>query len=331
MSTKATYIPNIMRAMQDINSGAKKVDDYDWKKELVGILQFWNLIPMDIPSILWMWGVLGIIEDPNVRLSVLKNIKSKYYACYREIGEIDDFHTACRSLQHLYERMVAYNEQHRQTTSYRTGKLKELASIMSDDTLEGNDLVDLANEIYLEEIRHDNIPNPILGVVLNSYYNREHYCIDNVASFITYLYIAEGYRQLILSNNIDSTKLPEVKSIPRKIKKMCFDTYIERRIFGIREGFEYDEKRIEDPTDIECYQKLLKEETQHLSYVKIANTNWNPYPNRNIVIELSEQYIKYLQKIIDDLEKESKIEDLMGAKTVKVAMGDIVNTKIVQK
>ena len=51
MSTKVTYIPNMMRAMQDINCGAKKVGDFDWMQELEYMIQFWIRIPHKVPVI----------------------------------------------------------------------------------------------------------------------------------------------------------------------------------------------------------------------------------------------------------------------------------------
>ena len=93
--------------------------------------------------------------------------------------------------------------------------------------------------------------------------------------------------------------------------------------------FDYEKGRIADPTDLECYQKLLKEDKREIYIAQ--HSDQELYPDKKIVIELAEQYIQYLQKIIDELEKKSNIEDLMGAKTVNLAMGDIVNTKIVQK
>ena len=80
---KEAYRPNMLLVMQEINSGTKKVEDVDWKLELTNMMEFWNHIPAKIPTILWMWGMLGIIKDPEVRLSILENISSKYYICYK--------------------------------------------------------------------------------------------------------------------------------------------------------------------------------------------------------------------------------------------------------
>lgn len=330
MSTKATYIPNMMRAMQDINNETKKVDDFDWKQELEYMIQFWNLIPHKVPVILWLWGFLSLIDKPTIRLDILKRLMRNYYLCVKPIEEQQVFFEAIKCLQKINERLSKHIEEnpyllkHFGTDDRRT---KELAFLLANDQLQDADLAAIASELWFADYRHDD--HSVLTIVLKSYGYNQVLGAHDIVKFVQCLYKAEQYRQVILSGEINVEKLPEISSFPRKIKKASIDEYINRRIEDIRKMFDYQKDRIADPTDLECYQKLLKEDKREIYITQ--HSDQELYPDKKIVIELSEQYIQYLQNIIDDLEKKSKIEDLMEAKTVNLAMGDIVNTKIVQK
>lgn len=325
---KEAYRPNMLLVMQEINSGTKKVEDVDWKQELTNMVEFWNHIPSKTPTILWMWGLLGIIKDHEVRLSILEAISSIHYRCTKLTEGMDDFHIACKSLKNLYERMKDYNKQNKDPLLLKYEKfdiLKDLANIMSDDALEGYDLVALAGEIYFNDIRHED--NPRLQTVLEAFYHSEVIGADDICSFISYLFIAEGYRQLVINGNIDAKDLPKIKNLPRKVKKKCLDAYIDKRIEFYRGMLDRDEKRIKDPTEIECYEKLLNHETLFVKMLRASKGKSEPYPNRETVLELSEQFLKYLEDQINELKKMADMKDLLGAKTVNVAMGDNVMNK----
>ena len=330
MSTNVTYIPNMMRAMQDINSGAKKVGDFDWKQELENMIQFWILIPHKVPVILWLWGLISIIDRPEIRLDILKCLMHKYYLCANLVDERNEFFEAIRCMQEINERLCKFVKDRPYLPKYfdtDKSRLKELAYLLANDQLQGKDLAAIASELKFADYRHDD--HSILTIVLKSYGYNQVLAIHNIIQFVQYLYKAEQYRQVVLSEKMDFEKLPVISSFPRKIKKASIDEYIDRRIEDIRRMFDYEKGRIADPTDLECYQKLLKEDKREIYIAQ--HSDQELYPDKKIVIELAEQYIQYLQKIIDELEKKSNIEDLMGAKTVNLAMGDIVNTKIVQK
>lgn len=330
MSTKAIYIPNMMRAMQDINSGAKKVGDFDWKQELENIIQFWNLIPYKVPVILWLWGLISIIDRPEIRLNILKCLMHKHYLCANLADERNEFFEAIRCMQEINERLCELVKDRPYLPKYfdtDKSRIKELAYLLANDQIQDKDLAAIASELKFADYRHDD--NSVLTIVLKSYGYNQVLGAHDIVKFVQYLYKAEQYRQVILSGEINVEKLPEISYFPRKIKKASIDEYINRRIEDIRKMFDYQKDRIADPTDLECYQKLLKEDKREIYIAQ--HSDQELYPDKKIVIKLSEQYIQYLQNIIDDLEKKSKIKDLMGAKIVKVAMGDIVNTKIVQK
>lgn len=325
---KEVYRPNMLLVMREINDGTKKVEDVDWKLELTNMMEFWNYIPTKVPTILWMWGLLGIIKDPEVRLSILEKINFQYYISYKQIEDKDDFHIACRSLKNLFERMRDYNKQNKKPLILKYEKfdiMKDLANLMSDDALEGYDLVALASVIYFNNIRHKEPPR--LQTVLEAYYHSDYVGIDNICSFIAYLYLAEGHRQLIVNGDIDAKELPKIKNLPRKIKKKCIDKYIEKRIEYQRNILDRDDKRIKDPTEIECYEKLLEWETLYVKRFRASKDKPELYPNKEAVLELSEQYLKYLEDQINELKKMADMKDLLGAKTVNVAMGDNVMNK----
>lgn len=300
MSEK-NYFPDMMRAMQDINNGIRSIDEIDWKKEIIHMGDFWAYMPEKIPVILWMWGLLCIVESPQKRQEILKHLDDVRLYYSKDSDTQSDVFVSIEALSNINEKILSYNTNHfpysvKNPWPEENNPLNELAHILSDDAITAEDLISIAEEIRLAEIRKQT--KTILIPVLKAFFYNGAFINDQIVKYISYLYKADAYRRLILSGNIEYKTLPKVQPLDRKIRNKCFDIYIENRIQKIKEKMDKDPSRLLDPTELECYQKLLEEEKEYMLHAK--NLEDSIYPNWEQVSKLANMYMEYLKYKIKD-------------------------------
>lgn len=67
--------PDIIQVMQDINNGKIPYTDIDWELQIKTVLKLINIMPTKFPNIIWLWGLLGEIDDINTRIDILHKMQ----------------------------------------------------------------------------------------------------------------------------------------------------------------------------------------------------------------------------------------------------------------
>lgn len=312
------YIPDFMQAMLDINSGTRKYNEIDWEKELRRMLQLCNCIPgAKVPYIIWLWGLLDIIKDISLRMDVVGKLQDAARKCFQNADEMREFISDGDCLIKFYMRVHDFNiKNNEHVVSCWSGEqecLNDLAHILLDDSVNGWELFSLANEYYY--LNKNNIKRPVLAAILRAFKYDDELYITNVVDLAKNLYIAEGFRQLTLSGNIDYSELPNLSTFNLDVRNKCFDCYILKRVEQIQNRLSKDNRRVVRPSGTECYQILEREEQLHASNEKALEEFrgssayrelW--YPGRNDVLDLIQIFIEYMS-IKEYDEKNGKIVD----------------------
>lgn len=67
--------PDIIQVMQDINNGKILYTDIDWEQQIKTVLKLINIMPTKFPNVIWLWGLLGEIDDINTRIDILHKMQ----------------------------------------------------------------------------------------------------------------------------------------------------------------------------------------------------------------------------------------------------------------
>ncbi len=65
-------MPDVIQTMQDINVGKIAYTDIDWVLQIKTVLKLINLMPTKFPNVIWLWGLLGEIDDINKRIEIIR-------------------------------------------------------------------------------------------------------------------------------------------------------------------------------------------------------------------------------------------------------------------
>ena len=135
--------------------------------------------------------------------------------------------------------------------------------------------------------------------------------IDNIVDFAKNLYIAEGFRHLILSGEEDYMDIPTLADFDPKLLKACFEEYIRMRNRDIKDIIEQDLTHCGDAEELECLECLFEEESQHVNRENMLedfrgsaayNAMW--YPGKQKVLDMINVFIEYLKNKIKKIKKE---------------------------
>ncbi len=317
--------PDLMRVMQDINSGTRTIQDVDWEKELQHQVAFFAQIPMNIPPALWLWGLICLVDEPTSRMTILSKLQEQAITCFDKMEQQTEFVHDCDSLIciNMRVRECKLNDSRKIIESWKDERkpLNDLALILSDAVIPGADLVALANALH--SLEDTDIPERLpLLVVLRSFNPEAELHLDNLDDFLYYIELANGYRCMILRGKMnfeDDSKFESV--LDRRLKKECFDIYIEHRLKQVKS--EICNKQLDEPERLECLEELLKQEKTSAAHNGISMDDEGDVP----------MFLKYLDKLTRKtkngiLEANMRTSAIYIDKVDNLAMGDNVQTKI---
>ena len=306
------HMPDVIQTMQDINNGKTLYTDIDWELQIKTVLKLINLMPTKFPNVIWLWGLLGEIDDINTRIDILHKMQEIAYNCFDEVLHARDFREDCDCLIYVYQGSLQYNTKNIGIRHYWTDDKKhmnDLAHILCKEMVDSKFMVAIAEEMY--QASQGDRKQYMLSLVLRASRNIGQISMDNIIDFAKNLYIAEGFRHLILSGEEDYRDIPALADFEPKLLKACFEEYIRLRTIDIKDIIEQDLTHCGDAEELECLEYLFEEESQHVNRENMLedfrgsaayNAMW--YPGKQKVLDMIKVFIEYLRNKIKKIKKE---------------------------
>lgn len=304
---------DIPQLMLYINSGKIRYCDVDWELQLKTLLFLCRLMPKKFPNVILVWGILSVIDDPTIKMGIISKLQDAAPKCFESPIEAQTFIDDCSCVYRVCLEARAYNLRNdiksRHVWTDDRKDLNDLAHIFSDAVVNPQWMVGMVEEMKRSE--SENRKHPLLEIVLKSNRNIGQLSINNIIDFAKRLYIAEGFRQLILSGQEDYRDIPTLEKFNWRLRNACFDVYIDLRKEQIKELLNQDNTRVDEADDIEALQYMLDEEE---AVVKRENglesvvgspayiAMW--YPGRKLILAMINVFIQYLPKRIKKLKGE---------------------------
>lgn len=313
-SLQAETVPDVVQIMRDINAGKIRYIEVDWEQQIKAVLKLCKLMPTKFPYVIWLWGLLGEIEDPTIRMDIIGKMQSAAPKCFDDQFEAQRFIEECTCIYQICIRARAYNLRNdigiRHKWTDKRKSLNDLAHIFSDKVVEPSLMVALAEEMY-SSVQDGEKKHYMLTLVLRSPRSIGKLTIDNIVDFAKNLYIAEGFRHLILSGEEDYRDIPALADFEPKLLKACFEEYIRLRMVDIKDIIEQDLTHCGDAEELECLEYLLEVESQYVNRENMLeefrgssayNAMW--YPGKQKVLDMINVFVEYLKNKIKKLKKE---------------------------
>ena len=334
-------LPDILRIMQDINSGTLRYDKVNWELQLKNLIFLCRLMPKKFPHVILIWGILAPLDDPTIKMDIIGQLQDAAPKCFNSPNDAQDFINDCDCIYRVCMKVREYNLRNgtgdRRVWSDERKDLNDLANIFSDEMVDAQWMVGMIEEMKRSEV--ESRKHPLIEIVLKSNRNLGQLSIDNIVDFAKRLYIAEGFRQLILSGQEDYWDIPTLEKFNWRIRNKCFDVYIDLRKEQIKEQLNQKNTRIDGADDFEALEELTKKEIAIVERENefdcekgspAYNAMW--YPGRKLILDMINVFIKYLPKKIDKLRKAELAKQgiLQIGHVDNLYMGDNVQTKIVK-
>ena len=310
-------LPSLLKIMQRIQDGKiRNLNEINWVEGIQEMVRLTKLMPTPYPPVCWLWAVLGIIEEPTKRMDVLGKMQDAAVRCFNSKNEESEFLRDCDSLVKINGRIREYylkNDTDKKAIWTGDKKIHDgLAHLLLDKYVLPEELVAIAEESYCS-VQNREKPQ-ILTLILRADQYAGKMSMDNIVDFAKNLYLAEGFRQLFLSGKEEYFDIPTINSFNRKVRNACFDVYIDLRTKQIREELDKDNSRVDDPDEMECLEILLEDEKMNVDRENqfenfrgssAYNAMW--YPGREMVLELINVFVEYLQKKIGKKRSETTV------------------------
>lgn len=312
-SSQTDCMPDIILTMQDINAGKIAYTDIDWKLQIKTVLKLINLMPTHFSNVIWLWGLLEQIDDINIRIDILHKMQEVAYNCFEEVLHARDFREDCNCLIYVYQGSLQYNTKNIGIRHYWTDDkkhLNDLAHILCKEMVDPKFMVAIAEEMHCTTVE-PNRKHPMLELVLHASRNIDKLTMTNIVDFAKNLYIAEGFRHLILSGEEDYMDIPALSDFEPKLLKACFEEYIRLRTIDIKDIIEQNLTHCGDAEELECLEYLFEEESQYVNRENMLedfqgsaayNAMW--YPGKQKVLDMINVFIEYLKNKIKKIKKE---------------------------
>lgn len=307
-----TKNPDILQLMQDIDSGKISLQNVDWEFQLKYLLLLCRLMPKKYPDVLLVWSILGQVEDPTTKMDIIGKLQSVAPVCFNDPFYEYDFINDCDCIYQVCLKAREYNLRNdigrRHYWKDDRKDLNDLAHIFSDVMVDPQWMVGMIEEMKRSE--NDNRKHPMLEIVLRANRNIGRLSVDNIVDFAKRLYIAEGFRQMILSGQEDYRDIPTLEKFSWRLRNACFDIYINIRKEKIRDLLNQDNTRVDEADDMEAMQYMYKQESDVVEREKgleafqgspAYNAMW--YPGKKIVEDMITVFMKYLEKKINEIKK----------------------------
>ena len=296
---------NIFEARMKFKEWVKVADENN-------VADFSKDMPTKFPYVIWLWGLLGEIDEINTRIDILHKMQEVATKCFEDVFQARDFREDCNCLIYVYQGSLQYNTKNiglRHCWTDDKKHLNDLAHILCKEMVDPKFMVAIAEEMY--QASQGDRKQAMLTLVLRASRNIGHVSMDNIIDFAKNLYIAEGFRHLILSGEEDYRDIPPLAEFDPKLLKACFEEYIRLRNLEIKDIIEQDLTHCGDAEELECLEYLFEEESQYVNRENMLedfqgsaayNAMW--YPGKQKVLDMINVFVEYLKNKIKKLKKE---------------------------
>ncbi len=314
-------IDNIDKQHEDllkaINNGELNIGQVDWISFLSTYINTFRSSNFPISTIAWTWALCGEIDEPTKRMDLLGIWQDAAPKCFTTKEESDEFIANCDCLVRINSRLrwLYIHESAQLPHTYDEvwgGKnLNELALLWSDNHVTSNDLVALASEIH--NTVHSGEKAPIIEYFLYSSRNYNKLYFDNIYDFSRNLFLAESFRQYLVTGKMNTDAPLTFVDIKRKIRNACFDEYIRLRLAQIEAEMDDDNSLLLDPTIDDLYQELYNQESSVVDreYMfedfrgsQAYHDRW--FNGRPEVLQMMKYFMDYLDWKMEHLHKNDK-------------------------
>lgn len=264
---KKTAPPTInpLELFAEIADG-KNLAQVDWKVALNEVVKYQHLFGKTFPYYLLLHTFVQGIKYPIKRIDVLGYLQTaaEKYLPEPEAKEfVDDAHY----LNSIYLRLNGL-------LSNGLPKVWDNAPDMDELTLfvryiEPTSLVAIAQSIYdSREIVGQRI-GMVQHILRHEKYSGQ-LLTTNSYDFCKCLYLAHGYRMLMMSGKEDFRELPTIDNLDCELRNACFDVYIDLRVKQILQELKRDNRRLYPAKVEEAYDELIKQLTNEYTQMEQA-------------------------------------------------------------
>lgn len=265
---KKTAPPTInpLELFAEIGKG-KNLTQVDWKVALGEVVKYQHLFGKSYPYYMLLNTFLHVIPFPLYRVDVLGYLKNE---AERQLSteEAREFINDADSLSHIYTRLNGLLANGVPKIWDDAPDMDELTVFIKHVTPE--ELVAIAQSIYDSR----EIVGQRIGMVqhilrLEKYYGKLF--TINSYDFCKCLYMAHGYRMLMMSGKEDFRELPTIDNLDCELRNKCFDVFIDLHVKQIKEKMKHDNRRLYPATDIDAYEELSKQlQKEYAEIVQVA-------------------------------------------------------------
>lgn len=304
---------NILRA---INRGELIADNVDWKPYLSNIVKMIGLMKDPISYIGCAWALLQEIDDYAQRADILSKWQDAAPECFPTKEAAEAFHSDAECLKDIDYRLrglvLLQGAKMPHTYDHVDGGkgLNEMALLWSDKYVEGKDLVALASEIHNTVSAGEK--DPMIEYFLYSSRNRDQLPFDNIYDFSRNLFLAESFRQYLVTGKMYTSEPLAFTDIKRKLRNACYEEYIRLRLAQIETEMEDDNSLLLDPTIDDLYEELYKQESSVVNREQMFENfrgsqayhdRW--YRGRPEVLQMIQYFIDYLNWKMEHLHEDT--------------------------
>lgn len=328
--------PEEVKILRAINHDEVRLENVDWKPYLSEIVKMIGLMQDPISYIGCAWALLQEIDDYARRADIISKWQDVAPQCFPTLEASNAFCAGVQCLKHIYYNLrgmvILQGAQLPQLyNDVEGGKaLNEIALLWSDKTVTGKDLVALASEIHKTVSAGDK--DPLIEYFLYSSRNYNQLPFDNIYIFSQSLFLAESFRQYLISGKMYTAAPITFGDFKRKLRNACFEEYIRLRIEQIREELDNDNWQLLDPTDKECYEKLYKQEasifdreTMFENFKGSIAYSDRYYRGRPEVLNMMKYFMDYLKWKMENLNEDTMPKN----QSTQIINGDyVVGNKI---
>lgn len=337
---------DILQLMQEYSQGKIDLQQVDWDTQFDNLLHMCDLIKTPSQSYGWLYGLFTVIEDLNLRGDFIQKL---FDVCSERvrIPHYVQFSEDLMCILDIVDELSYYIKEHPEFTcvpyyvwrgiggyTYTDPQYRAMDELTMyyDALISPEKLVALAEQMYRS---HKNgIREPMLHELVHSVRYMCNLSFDSICIFSKYLFMAEGYRMMLVSGVENFNEIPRIDTFSRKLRNACFDLYIEKRIKDIKHEMDKDNTLLDDPSDLDYYQQLFVEESS------IANREFGMeqfkgsqayqdmwYAARPEVLKMMEYFLQYLKLKIEKMKTTPSIkvegDYVAGSKNVTNMHGNV--------
>ncbi len=253
---KKTAPPTInpLELFAEIGRG-KNLAQVDWEVAFNEVVKYQHLFGKTFPYYLLLHTFLHVIPYPTWRVDVLGYLQGMAEKKLDE-RKAKEFVEDARYLIHIYMRMNGLFCNPIPKIWKDQPDMDELTVFIKD--VQPEELVCIAQSIYDSR----EIVGQRIGMVqhilrLEKYSGR--LLTTNSYDFCKCLYLAHGYRMLMMSGKEDFHELPTIDNLDCEFRNACFDVYIKLRAEQILQEQKHNNRRLYPPKIEDCYAQLADE------------------------------------------------------------------------